>query len=109
MAVELERETREYIWFETAVTRGTLDGVTAEVALFSDPNSRPAATDWIAATLVGPTDPMGEAGKHYIRLLAGPSGAEWNHASVIGDYQAWTRLTSTPEQVVRRPGVVTIR
>lgn len=107
MPVELNRESKEYVFWQ--VTSPAPEAIaTVELALLVDPNGRPLEVDWVAATLVGPADPTGDGVNYWIRALISGTGQGGDIALAAGDYQAWARATSVNERPVRQVGVVTI-
>jgi len=95
--------SREYLWFSITTTND-LSGATAEVTYLAA-GVDPEEVDWVAAELIQ------EGVDWFIRsLVSGPgqSGATVAIELSLGDLQAWTRITDTPERPVRRPGVVTV-
>jgi hypothetical protein len=111
MAVTLQRETTEYVYFGFT---GNVPSVGAETA-FLAAGLRPT-TEWTAAIVVNNNShPLwddavasGIAGDYYIARLIGAFGGT-GVVLTPGDYQPWVRLTDTVERPVRiAPVVVTI-
>lgn len=104
MALSIERETTEYLFF--GVT-GDVPSVGAEVA-FLDSGVRPTEQDWETGILVVDSgSPLwadavasGATGDYFVAILVGSFGG--NEVILTpGDYQPWLRLTDTVERPVR--------
>jgi hypothetical protein len=111
MAVTLQRETTEYVYFGFT---GDVPSVGAEVA-FLTAGIRPT-TEWKTAVVV-PNDAhslwddavaSGVVGDYYVARLIGSFGSN-DLVLTAGDYQPWVRLTGAIERPVRiAPVTVTI-
>jgi hypothetical protein len=111
MAVTLQRESTEYVYFGFT---GDVPATGAEVA-FLAAGTRPT-TEWKTAIVVNNSghalwndaQASGVTGDYFIARLVGSFGAN-DLVLSPGDYQPWVRLTDTTERPVRiAPVTVTI-
>ena len=106
MALEMSRLTREYVFWDVD-TNDNLSTSTVEVAFIDNAVDIPQEADWEDADLI-----EGGDGVWRVRVLVGPDHVDsidlTPPTSDFLDYESWTRLTDTPERIVRRTGVVTI-
>lgn len=103
MTVELNRLSREFVWWKLGTD--DLTGATVDVALLADATAVPATGDWTAAQLIDPAHADGDGANWWARLLIGPGGTK---VLAVGDFQSWVRVTTATEVPVRKPGVVSI-
>jgi len=101
MALTMHRLSREYVYWDVTTENDILNA-TAEVALLMS-GIDPVEIDWVAATILGDLTTG-----FTIRLLVSGTGNGGDIELAAGDFQAWIRITDTPERPVRRPGVVTV-
>ena len=112
MAVEMERESTEYLY--VGIT-GDVPDTGVEMA-FLTAGARPTAPDWEGAVLID-TDAhdlwadalaSGVVGTYFAAVLVGAYGGTGVELTA-GDYQVWVRVTDTTEQPVKiSPVVLTV-
>lgn len=104
MAIEVERESTEYLYL--GIT-GAIPATGAEMA-FLTAGSRPESGDWKAAVLIdsdvhalwAEAVASGVTGDYYVARLIGGFGGN-DVTLTAGDYQVWVRVTDTTEQPVK--------
>lgn len=107
----LHTGTKEYVFFPVKATEQDGDTIdlsadTVQVA-FTDPGTEPVAGDWVSAAWeAGGPDP---SGFYRAFLLVGGVGSGAAKELADGVWQAWVRVTDSPERPVRPVGQVSIR
>lgn len=112
MALEIERETTEYVYIGMT---GTVPAVSAETA-FLAAAVRPT-TEWDASIIVNNSGhalwadavaALGPGHDYFVARLVGSFGGT-GEVLAAGSYQPWVRLTDTIERPVRRaPVTITV-
>jgi hypothetical protein len=109
VAVEQYTMATEYTANELTITRGSsADIVYVGVYHNTNPNTKPALTDFTEVTLVQPPDPLAEGTKVDVLSLIGPKAGADLALSVPGDYQRWVRVSTATEDIIRKVDTITI-
>lgn len=106
MAVTLYAPGTEYTANAITLKRGTVSDITS-VGVYhtTDPNKVPAVSDFAAATLVVPPNPLADGNNVDILLLIGATG------DVVlgpGTYQRWCLVRTNTEAIIRRVDTITV-